>query len=138
MKPTLALQFNTIMLGALTLLLYACTLSSPKLEGIDTSKWKEDAFGCKGDRETLLPLISDQQSKLLGFNQNEIKYYLGKPDEQELYDRSQTFFHYYIRGHSSCGSSDSTIAPIVMQIRFNALNSSNEVFFKNYLIEESF
>jgi hypothetical protein len=114
------------------LLLSGCTLSSPTIPNFDADKWKNDTNGCSNERFNQLEQIYEYKDLLLGFNQNEIKYYLGKPDEQELFNRSQTFFHYYISNHKSCDQSSVSKDPISLQIRFNALNSSNEVFFQNY------
>ena len=110
-------------------LIGSCSLPKPDLEDFDADVWKNDPNGCKGDRNTLIASLYEQRDNLLGFNQNEIKYYLGKPDEQELYNRSQTFFHYQVSGSSECSQTGSVIS---LQIRFDALNRSNEIFFKNY------
>ena len=112
------------------IVLMSCGLSHPTIPGFDADKWANDKKGCEGIRAAAVDQLYEYKDMLLGFNQNEIKYYLGRPDEQELYNRSQTFFHYYVSGHESC---DSTNQPaIIVQIRFNALNSSNEVYFRNY------
>lgn len=118
--------------GFILIILCSCGLSSPSVPNFDALSWKEDINGCHGDRLKQLEQLYEYKDLLLGFNQNEIKYYLGKPDEQELFNRSQTFFHYYISNHNSCNIKTSSLEPISLQIRFNALNSSNEVFFINY------
>jgi hypothetical protein len=115
------------------LLFCSCGLSSPSIPDFDADSWKNDINGCNSERIKQLEQLYEYKDLLLGFNQNEIKYYLGKPDEQELFNRSQTFFHYYITDHKSCGRGTSSKEPISLQIRFNALNSSNEVFFQNYV-----
>jgi hypothetical protein len=108
----------------------SCGLSHPTIPGFDAEAWGNDKRGCNEIRKQSVDQLYEYKDMLLGFNQNEIKHYLGRPDEQELYNRSQTFFHYYVTGHTECGTGESS--PIIVQIRFNALNSSNEVYFRNY------
>lgn len=118
-------------LGCLILVvLMGCGLSHPTIPGFDAEAWASDKRGCGATRRQSVDQLYEYKDMLLGFSQNEIKYYMGRPDEQELYNRSQTFFHYYVTGHASCDQSDGT--PVIVQIRFNALNSSNEVYFRNY------
>ncbi len=114
----------------LLIFIAGCGLSTPKIPGFEEQTWAADKYGCEGNRASQIGVLYEYKDMLLGFNQNEIKYFMGKPDEQELYNRSQVFFHYYVKGHNRC--EDTLEEPIVLQIRFNALNSSNEVFFRNY------
>lgn len=110
--------------------LWSCGLAHPTIPGFDAEAWADDKKGCGQVRQDAVDQLYEYKDMLLGFNQNEIKHYLGRPDEQELYNRSQTFFHYYVSGHKECGASPDS--PVIVQIRFNALNSSNEVYFRNY------
>jgi hypothetical protein len=110
--------------------LYSCGLPHPSIPEFDAEAWGNDKKGCGETRLQSVAQLYEYKDMLLGFNQNEIKHYLGRPDEQELYNRSQTFFHYYVSSHEECGTSENS--SVIVQIRFNALNSSNEVYFRNY------
>ncbi len=111
-------------------ILSSCGLAQPEIPGFNAAQWSLDKNGCEGLRQEAASNLFEHKDLLLGYSQNDIKYFLGKPDEQELYNRSQTFFHYYISGHTECESDENS--PVIVQIRFNALNSSNEVYFTNY------
>lgn len=119
-----------LFLAALTFVLAACGKSAIKLEGFDKAAWQSDTYGCKGERLNQLDLLKSYEEKLLQRSQNEIKMALGTPDEHELYERTRKFFYYYLEPSDKCG--DSTKAyPRILQIRFNALDISNEIFVKN-------
>ena len=112
-------------------LIIICSCSSNKsIEGFDKHTWTNDPFGCQGTRLAQLPNLKEHQEELLSLNQNEVKQILGKPDEHELYQRTRKFFHYYLEPSYKCDST-LTVKPRILQIRFNALGLSNEVFVKN-------
>lgn len=105
----------------------------PNIEGMDYSLWKSDLYGCNSDRENLIHLIISNKEKFLRFNQNQMIYILGKPENQTLYSRGQTFFYYYIKYHPSCGEKNalSDSEQIKLEIRFDALNRSKDIYVYN-------
>jgi len=105
----------------------------PNIEGMDYSLWKSDLYGCNSDRENLINLIISNKEKFLRFNQNQMIYILGKPENQTLYSRGQTFFYYYIKYHPSCGEKNalSDSEQIKLEIRFDALNRSKDIYVYN-------
>ena len=101
---------------------------------MDYMKWKTDNYGCGGDRMNLIGLIHENKDKFLRFNQNQLIDILGKPDNQKLYTRGQTIFYYYIKYHQKCENTETRNDEenIKLEIRFDALNRSKEVYVHNY------
>ena len=123
------LGMKNISVLLIPLLVLACT-STPTIENFDKQAWISDPYGCKNQRIQQLEVIKRQEEKILSKSQNEIKELLGRPDEHELYQRTRKFFYYYLEPSDKCDST-LTDAPRILQIRFNALGLSNEVFVKN-------
>lgn len=103
----------------------SCGNNEIHLEGVDLEVWKDDRFGCKNLRSEMLAAIEDQRDKLLRLSEMEIVDLLGKPDENELYVRSQQFYRYYIDPAPSC--QPGAKQPKALVVRFNALGVSHEV-----------
>ena len=124
---------QTISIIVLTFL-FSCTTNFPKIDGMDYMKWKTDNYGCGGDRMNLIGLIHENKDKFLRFNQNQLIDILGKPDNQTLYTRGQTIFYYYIKYHQKCENTETRNDEenIKLEIRFDALNRSKEVYVHNY------
>lgn len=62
------------------------------------------------------------------FMAGEIKKLLGKPDEQELYNRGQRFYIYFIEPGPKCDTP--TGNPQVLLVRFSAVGIANEFIVK--------
>ena len=105
----------------------SCTQSF-SLQEFDEEGWKNDKKGCNGNRLEMINSLINSKDVLLNKSDFQISQALGKPDKQELLERSQKFFIYYISPASTCESFDqSSNSSIYLQIRFNALLKSNEV-----------
>tara|TARA_B100000963_G_C22600681_1_gene660084 strand:+ start:1587 stop:1973 length:387 start_codon:yes stop_codon:yes gene_type:complete len=115
------------------ILLFSCTTNIPNIKGLDYSKWVNDTYGCAGEREKLAHLVNDNKKVFLRFNQNQMIDIFGKPENQTLYTRGQTIFYYFIKYHPLCGGDDvrSEDAQIKLEIRFDALNRSKELYIHN-------
>ena len=106
---------------------------APEIKGMNYSLWKSDKYGCKSDRENLVDLIISNRDKFLKYNQNQIINILGKPENQTLYERGQKFFYYYVKYHPECNKKNALPEEeqIKLEIRFDALNRSKEIFVYN-------
>lgn len=82
--------------------------------------WKEDRFGCEGLRQEMRSDLDSLRKLLIGKNQDEIIYLLGKPEINELQSRSKSSFAYYINGSKEC---EDTLHPkTLFVLDFNSLN----------------
>ena len=79
-------------------------------------------------------LITENKEKFFRYRQNQIIYILGKPDNLTLYERGQTIYFYYIMFHPNCSEVPYRAEEerVKLEIRFDALNRSKEIFVYNY------
>ena len=70
----------------------SCNRKSKKAESLqqfNSEQWKNDKSGCAGERFILKDELLSLKHKMRGLKVNEIENLLGKPDAQELFNRSQ-------------------------------------------------
>ncbi|MGW8123169.1 hypothetical protein ACV07N_10970 [Roseivirga echinicomitans] len=94
----------------------------------DTEKWIGDQNGCSSERVDMIDALNKIKPSLLGAYQKSIIKVLGKPEAEELYERSQTYFWYYIDPSPKCDQSIEN--PRKLMIRFTALGIANEINIK--------
>ncbi len=95
----------------------------PKLSGVDLDAWKLAVDGCNEERLAIVDGIVTQQDKLKGLSENRIKDILGKPDQHELYERSQKFFIYHLEKGNKCADYEGGYFKS-FYIRFNSLDQA--------------
>jgi hypothetical protein len=99
--------------------LFSCGKDLPRLENIDVEKWKEDKNACSGNRLTMEKSLQTEIPKLKGLSEMNIIELLGRPDENELYERNQKFYTYFISPGPGCSITDTLSHKLVL--RFNAM-----------------
>ncbi len=110
----------------------SCNAKKDNIEGLATEMWKADAYGCLNQRADLEKSFMDNKEKLKGYSQKEMMQLLGKPDEVELYKRSQKFFIYYLSPGPQCNRQRlQNNRPKSLFIRFSAMDVSNEIFIRS-------
>lgn len=102
------------------------------IQNFDEQAFKNDLSGCSGVRKNMKQRLFDITPQLKGLSQSQIKATLGKPDRQELAERNQKYFIYFVEPSLQCKESTKNQEPLTMYIRFSAVNLSTEVSFKNY------
>ena len=131
-----------LLLSAFTLifisLLFSHCSNVSNIEGLDTESWKADRNGCSESRRDLEKSFLEGKDKLMGYSQREIDRILGKPDEVDLYKRNQKFFIYHIYPGKPCQGINTAGRPRSLYIRFSAMDVSNEVFVRDYWVNEVF
>lgn len=106
--------------------LIAC--STPvELEGTDLEGWKSDIFGCELTRANEIDNIMNQKSRLEGISSDDLMATLGKPDQVELYKRSQKFMVYYIDPGPQCVGNEEVREFRVLKVRVDALGTVKEL-----------
>ena len=110
------------------LLLYITFGCNSKIDlpNLDQEAFANDKNGCNNQRNTMIPALEKDKNLLKGLNQNEIAKTLGKPDQNELYKRSQKFFIYHLTP-TDCPNQPTTSAKKYLSIRFNATGLAKEV-----------
>jgi len=123
------LFFGTIFLCLL--FLSSCNRKEKKtdrLKDFKSEMWKEDKNGCIGNRLNLKDELLALKHNMRGFNTGEIEDLLGKPDAQELYDRSQRYYIYFLDPGPKCEASKES--PQALFVRFSAVGIANEFLVK--------
>jgi hypothetical protein len=95
-----------------------------RLQKFESELWIQDKNGCSGDRNKLKDNLLALKHNMRGLKTNDIESYLGKPDAQELYDRSQRYYIYFIEPGPKCDSA--VEKPQALFIRFSAVGIANE------------
>ena len=95
-----------------------------RLQQFDTVSWIEDKNGCNGARTNLKNQLLSLKHNMRGLKSSEIEDLLGKPDAQELYERSQRYYIYFISPGPKC--EDSQENPQALFVRFSAVGIANE------------
>jgi hypothetical protein len=90
--------------------------------------WKSDKNGCFGERLDLKNELLSVKHHLRGFKSDEIESFLGKPDAQELYNRSQRYYIYFIEPGPKCAKPAEN--PQALFVRFSAVGIANEFVVK--------
>jgi hypothetical protein len=108
----------------LLVICFACSKPIPELNDVDLSVWKNDVKGCKGDRKQFYKPLSEQKDKLKGLSEIDLVKLLGKPDRNDLSERHEKYYFYFIEPAVECGKDSSTM---ILEVRFNATGVSKEV-----------
>ena len=117
----------------ITFISSGCLPKTPEFEAVDMVQWRSDHKACDGARMLTKDAFTRQKDKVLGLSESQIVACLGNPDIQELSKRNQKFYYYYLEPHGECATADSSIRPLRMAIRFNAMGLAKEVRMeKNY------
>lgn len=99
-----------------------------RLQEFDSQTWIADKNGCNGERMELKTQLLSQKHNMRGFKSNEIEDILGKPDAQELYDRSQRYYIYFLEPGPKCENPIKN--PQALFVRFSAVGIANEFTIK--------
>jgi hypothetical protein len=99
-----------------------------KLENFDDVAWIQDKNGCNGDRMLLKDNLLASKYYMRGLKAEQIEEYLGKPDAQELYDRNQKYYIYFLEPGPKCA--DAKENPLGLFVRFTAVGIANEFTIK--------
>lgn len=102
------------------------------IQNFDEQAFKDDLNGCSGIRENMQQQLFENTSQLKGLSQSQIRATLGTPDRQELAERNQKYFIYFIEPSPQCNESTTNQEPLTMYIRFSAVDRATEISFKNY------
>ena len=113
----------------LFLLATACT-KQPKLAGLDLEKWRADKGGCLGERIQSIEKLKALKEEIKGVSSNDLDDYLGKPDVQQLADRNQEYYVYFLEKGVHCETLQKPSEARSMAVRFSAMGMATEVTFQ--------
>ena len=113
-----------------------CTLtgcgSAPDQFGkLDLKKWRGDRGGCNGVRATLVPGFKAEIQNLKGKTANTIGELLGRPDVNQIADRNQKFYIYFLEKGPQCDQAGGKSVSRSVAIRMSAIGLATEITFQN-------
>ena len=106
--------------------LFASCSKMPEIKGFDQNAWKQDEFGCKGERNKLSFILESERHNLRGAQETDLIKILGQPNSIQIMARKQKYFTYWITNPTFCKDSSTFKA---VKIRISALNQVTEVLF---------
>jgi hypothetical protein len=112
------------LIALLFLAVFSCT-KKIEVGDFNSEKWISDRQGCSFQRAEMVDDVLKIKENLLGLYQKSIIKVLGKPEGEELYERSQTYWWYYI--DPALGCDNAVDEPRKLTIRFTALGIANEI-----------
>ena len=113
-------------------LLASCT-HKPDLNGLDVALFKNDRGACKGDRLQQMAWLKANKVTWKGVSSNDVEDILGKPDIQQLADRNQEYYIYYLESGEHCTNITKPSQAKTMAFRFSAIGLATEITFQNGL-----
>lgn len=116
-----------VIILSFSLLITACTKKAD-VGDFDSAKWIGDQNGCLNQRSEMVQDLIKIKPNLLALYHKSIIEILGKPDAEELYERSQTYYWYYIDPSPKCDQPSEN--PRKLSIRFTAMGIANEIDIK--------
>ncbi len=114
---------RSLLLSSL-LICVACSKPAPELADFNLDTWKDDLKGCKGNRVQYLKPLDAQRDKLKGLSERDLIKVLGRPDRNDLSQRHEKYYSYFIEPAPECKGDSATT---ILEIRFNATGVSKEV-----------
>jgi hypothetical protein len=113
-------------------LLASCT-HKPELNGLNVALFKKDRGGCNGDRVKQIAWLKSNKMTWKGVSSNDVEDILGKPDIQQLADRNQEYYIYFLESGEHCAKITNTSRSKTMAFRFSAIGLATEITFQNGL-----
>jgi len=99
-----------------------------RLQKFESELWIQDKNGCTGNRLEMKNQLLSLKHNMRGLKTDEIESYLGTPDAQELYTRSQRYYIYFLEPGPKCENAREH--PQALFVRFSAVGIANEFIIK--------
>lgn len=111
--------------------LSGCGSAPDQFGKLDLKKWRGDRGGCNGVRATLVPGFKAETQNLKGKTANTIGELLGRPDVNQIADRNQKFYIYFLEKGPQCDQAGGKSTSRSVAIRMSAIGLATEITFQN-------
>lgn len=115
----------------IALLAISCGPPPDRFGQLDLKAWRDDRGGCNGKRANLVPAFKAVQQDLKGKSANEIGELLGRPDVNQIADRNQKFYIYFLAQGDHCGKPGTKSNAPSVAIRMSAIGLATEITYQN-------
>jgi len=122
-----------VVVTLISVLLSSCGPAPDTFGKLDLKKWRGDRGGCNGVRQSILPNFRAEIPNLKGQRTNTIGELLGRPDINEIADRNQKFYIYFLEKGPQCDKPGVKSSSRSVAIRFSAIGLATEITFQNGL-----
>lgn len=117
----------------LLVVLFSCGPAPDQFGKLNIKKWRSDRGGCNGVRAALEADFRAEIQNLKGKTTNTIGELLGRPDVNQIADRNQKFYIYYLEKGPQCDQPGAKSTSRSVAIRMSAIGLATEVTFQNGL-----
>ena len=121
---------NLVLFFCLAFLGTSCT-HQPDLAGFDPAPFKLDRGACQNTRKAQIAWLKTHKITWKGVSSNDVETFLGKPDVQQLADRNQEYYIYYLESGTHCADIKTPSSAKTMAFRFSAIGLVTEITFQN-------
>jgi hypothetical protein len=111
-------------------ILTGCSSPPNQLGKLDLVKWRADRGGCAGVRASLVDDFKTVRQELKGKSSNEIGQILGRPDSEQLDDRNQKFYIYFLEKGQHCQDPKVKTDSRSVALRISAIGLVTEITFQ--------
>ena len=111
--------------------LLSCNSAPDQFGKLDLKKWRGDRGGCNGVRATLVPSFKAEVQNLKGKTANTIGELLGRPDVNQIADRNQKYYIYFLEKGPQCSPDGQKSTSRSVAIRMSAIGLATEITFQN-------
>jgi hypothetical protein len=111
----------------------ACSSKKKKirrLQNFDSAAWISDRKGCSGTRLDMKDDLLRQKYRMRGLKTGQIEDLLGRPDAEELYNRNQKYYIYFLEAGPGCPEPGAEI--VALYVRFTAVGIANEITLRKF------
>ncbi|WP_229311136.1 hypothetical protein [Larkinella soli] len=116
--------------GFLWLAAAGCSAPPDRLGALDLVKWRQDRGGCKGVRASLVEDFKTIRQELKGTSANEVGKILGRPDIEQLADRNQKYYIYFLETGPHCRDPKIRSESRSVALRISAIGLVTEITFQ--------
>lgn len=109
----------------------SCNPPPDQFGKLDLKKWRSDRGGCNGVRATLTGDFKSEVQNLKGKTANTIGELLGRPDVNQIADRNQKFYVYFLEKGPQCDQPGARSISRSVAIRMSAIGLATEITFQN-------
>lgn len=114
----------------IVVILTSCSPPPDRIGNLDLVKWRGDRGGCQGIRTALIDDFKAVRQELKGQSSNEVAKILGRPDSEQLDDRNQKFYIYFLEAGAHCQDPKVKTESRSVALRISAIGLVTEITFQ--------
>ncbi len=122
-----------LLIAFLGLVMLGCYPAPDTFGKLDTKAWRGDRRGCNGVRAKLVGGFRAEIEQFKGQSANNIGGILGGPDINQIADRNQKYYVYYLQPGPQCNDTKAQPSAPTVALRMSAMGVVTEITFQNGL-----